>query len=394
MNKKRFGRAGVAFLVCVGVMLVAYGVSFLASSFQLTPNKVSKELFGNSAVKAEELRDENGKFHIVDYPEFDASKYVTLGDYESIVIEAEKPSDEITDEQLQLGYEAYIDYYDLYEKITEGTASKGDLITAYWTGYIDGKAITTYTKEETTFTLGESGEPEGFVENLDGAEIGSDLDFDVVLPDDWAAEEDAGKTVNFKVHLTRVNIIPELTDENISEMTGGAYETKDAFMAEMEENMRANLQEQYASEMSQELIDKLMACCTIKSIPRELLVWSVAMQIQYYQDYADHYNMTLEEYIDDSGVAESLDDMLYYMTQTAVTQSKEYLVLTALAQKEGIELDDEDSETIEYREQQLIAGLGLSDRDVLMSYYGEANVRNDVLNWKILDWLQEKLGLI
>ena len=69
-----------------------------------------------------------------------------------------------------------------------------------------------------------------------------------------------------------------------------------------------------------------------------------------------------------------------------------YALLTAVAQAEGITVDEkEDAELLNDRSSQLIEGLGLSGQEKLLDYYKQSNLYNDVLNWKVLDWLMENV---
>ena len=63
----------------------AFGMSYLAGGLRLTDTDAKKAVTGASAVKAEDIQDENGKFVILDYPEdLDMSSYVTISDYEGM----------------------------------------------------------------------------------------------------------------------------------------------------------------------------------------------------------------------------------------------------------------------------------------------------------------------
>ena len=368
----------------------AFGMSYLAGGLRLTDADAKKAVTGASAVKAEDIQDENGKFVILDYPEdLDMSSYVTISDYEGMEVATEKPG-EITDELIQQNIDSFISYYGKYDVHTEGTVEKGDIVTISYTGYQDGVAVAAYTAKDNVLKLGSSDIPAEFEEHLVGTPIGKEQSFTVTFPEDWDDTAYAGRTMDFKATVSAVNEIPEVTDDNVGEITDGKYQTKADFLAYIEQSIKDYEQQQYEAEVGSEILEKLMDQAKFGTVPQELLTWHVSTQMRYYQDMADQYNMTVEEYLQDAGLADSVDDALYAMTQSAVEACKSYGLLDVIADQQGITVDPEtDAADIEERSQQLIEGLGLSGQEKLLDYYGEVNLYHDVQNWKVFDWLRD-----
>lgn len=386
IKKSTLVSAAAVVLVFAG----AFGMSYLAGGLRLTDTDAKKAVTGASAVKAEDIQDENGKFVILDYPEdLDMSSYVTISDYDGMEVTTEKPG-EITDELIQQNIDSFISYYGKYDVHTEGTVEKGDIVTVSYTGYQDGVAVAAYTAKDNVLKLGSSDTPAEFEEHLVGAPIGEEQSFTVTFPEDWDDTSYAGRTMDFKATVSAVNEIPEVTDDNVGKITDGKYQTKADFLAYIEQSIKDYEQTQYEAEVGSEILEKLMDQAKFGTVPQELLTWHVSTQMRYYQDMADQYNMTVEEYLQDAGLADSVDDALYAMTQSAVEACKSYGLLDVIADQQGITVDSEaDAADIEERSQQLIEGLGLSGQEKLLDYYGEVNLYHDVQNWKVFDWLQD-----
>lgn len=389
MTKKKW----LSIVAIVLVFGIAFGMSYLASSsLRVSQEDAKKAVTGASAVKAADIQDENGKFVILDYPEdLDLSGYVELCDYHSMQVQTvEKP--EITEADIEANIDSYLSYQDKYIQITDRPIAEGDILTMAYTGYQDGKAVDAYTTENVRFALGSGGEPEEFVEHLVGTSVGEEQVFDVTFPDDWTDSAYAGVTLTFHVTVSAINELPDVTEENVSELTDGQFDTLDAFRTYIREQIEAYDTEQYESTLSNEIMDKMLEESTFKTVPQELVNWHVSTQMRYYQDQADQYQMTVEEYLQEAGLPDDIDDVLYEMTEVAVESLKRYAVLDAVADAEGITVDEEaDAAYLEKRSSQLIEGLGLSGEDALESYYHTSNLLHDVQNWKVLDWLMENI---
>ena len=389
MTKKKW----LSIVAIVLVFGIAFGMSYLASSsLRVSQEDAKKAVTGASAVKTADIQDENGKFVILDYPEdLDLSGYVELCDYHSMQVQTvEKP--EITEADIEANIDSYLSYQDKYIQIKDRLIAEGDILTMAYTGYQDGKAVDAYTTENVRFALGSGGEPEEFVEHLVGTSVGEEQVFDVTFPDDWTDSAYAGVTLTFHVTVSAINELPDVTEENVSELTDGQFDTLDAFRTYIRAQIEAYDTEQYESTLSNEIMDKMLEESTFKTVPQELVNWHVSTQMRYYQDQADQYQMTVEEYLQEVGLPDDIDDVLYEMTEVAVESLKRYAVLDAVADAEGITVDEEaDAAYLEKRSSQLIEGLGLSGEDALESYYHTSNLLHDVQNWKVLDWLMENI---
>ena len=389
MTKKKW----LSIVAIVLVFGIAFGMSYLASSsLRVSQEDAKKAVTGASAVKAADIQDENGKFVILDYPEdLDLSGYVELCDYHSMQVQTVEKQ-EITEADIEANIDSYLSYQDKYIQITDRPIAEGDILTMAYTGYQDGKAVDAYTTENVRFALGSGGEPEEFVEHLVGTSVGEEQVFDVTFPDDWTDSAYAGVTLTFHVTVSAINELPDVTEENVSELTDGQFDTLDAFRTYIRAQIEAYDTEQYESTLSNEIMDKMLEESTFKTVPQELVNWHVSTQMRYYQDQADQYQMTVEEYLQEVGLPDDIDDVLYEMTEVAVESLKRYAVLDAVADAEGITVDEEaDAAYLEKRSSQLIEGLGLSGEDALESYYHTSNLLHDVQNWKVLDWLMENI---
>ena len=274
--------------ILAGVLVLFFATlvaSYFISGLSLTKTDARKAVVDGATVSLSEIQ-KDGKFVIVDYPDIDLSSYVTLGDYKSMTVaKVEKP--EITDDIIDTNIASYIQYYGKYDKRTEGTVSKGDIIIITYTGYYDGKSVDALSGSNVQMVLGESNEPEGWVLALDGTKIGESLEFEIVFPDDWSQTQYAGKTIAFKAKISEVDEIPEVTEDNVSDITSGKYDTVEDFREFIRGEVSEYDNTNYESTLSDEIITQMMSDAKFKSVPHEYLVWYVALNMRYYQDAAD-----------------------------------------------------------------------------------------------------------
>lgn len=375
-------------LAVVAVFGVAFGASYMASVNGLFGDDVKRIVTQGSAVKAEAIQDENGSFVIQDYPEdLDLSGYVVLPDYKNMTVQTvNKP--EVTQDRIDANVKSYIAYFGRYEKVTDRPIQAGDIVTISYTGYQDGKEVSNYTASDVLLQLGSEGVPDEFSDNFVGANVGEEKSFDVVFPDDWADETYAGQTMSFKATVSAIDIEPVLSDATVGEITDGEYSTAKEFEDYVAQEIADYDQDQYETTLSDEIMTQLLEDAKFKTVPRELVTWYVAMQMQYYQSMADQYEVSVDQYLQDAGIGDSVDDVLYDMTEQASDDLKGYAVLDAIADAEGISVDpDADKQMLDDHVSDLISSLGLADEDAVNSYYKQSNVYHDIQNQKVVSWL-------
>lgn len=377
-------------LAVVAVFGVAFGASYMASVNGLFGDDVKRIVTQGSAVKAEDIQDENGSFVIQDYPEdLDLSGYVVLPDYKNMTVQTvNKP--EVTQDRIDANVKSYIAYFGRYEKVTDRLIQAGDIVTISYTGYQDGKEVSNYTASDVLLQLGSEGVPDEFSDNFVGANVGEEKSFDVVFPDDWADETYAGQTMSFKATVSAIDIEPVLSDATVGEITDGEYSTAKEFEDYVAQEIADYDQDQYETTLSDEIMTQFLEDAKFKTVPRELVTWYVAMQMQYYQSMADQYEVSVDQYLQDAGIGDSVDDVLYDMTQRASDDLKGYAVLDAIADAEGISVDpDADKQMLDDHVSDLISSLGLADEDAVNSYYKQSNVYHDIQNQKVVSWLMD-----
>ena len=132
-------------------------------------------------------------------------------------------------------------------------AEMGDTVTFDFEGFVDDVAFEGGKAENHALVLGSGQFIPGFEEGLVGATVGAELDVNVTFPEEYHAEELAGKPAVFKckVHKIEKKELPEIDDELIKDCTD--FDTVDEFKADT----RKRLEEQRNAAADKEVDDQI-----------------------------------------------------------------------------------------------------------------------------------------
>ena len=272
---------------------------------------------------------------MLDLASFKASDYVTLADYSEIAINA--ADIEPTDEQLQ----AKIDEFTTSHAPADYVAKNGDTVNIDYVGKKDDVAFDGGTASGYDLTLGSGTFIPGFEEQLVGFEIGKEGDVNVKFPEEYQAEELAGKDATFKctVKAIKAKELPELNDEFASDVS--EFDT----LAEYKEDVKKKLVEKKTNEEKAKREDAVVKA-VIEDSDMELPEAMVeTQQRQIVNDFAQRLQMqgmNMDQYLQYTG--NTVDKMLEQVKPQAIERIKSRLVLEAVAEKENITVSDEEFE--------------------------------------------------
>ncbi|MDG4866505.1 trigger factor [Guyparkeria sp. 1SP6A2] len=140
------------------------------------------------------------------YPE------IELGDLSKLKVETvtSEVTDEDVDEMIDTLRKQNADWKKVRHK-----ARKGEKVTINFVGKLDGEPFEGGSAEDVEVILGEGQMLPDFEKNLKGIKPGEPVTFEVNFPEDYQAEQLAGKTAEFEVEATKVEeqVLPEVDDE-------------------------------------------------------------------------------------------------------------------------------------------------------------------------------------
>lgn len=326
--------------------------------------------------------DTEETYEKVPRPDYTASDYVELGEYKGLTVKIAPI--EVTDEEILAQISANAGS-DAMEDVTEGTVEEGDTANIDYVGKLDGEAFDGGTAKGYDLEIGSGTFIDGFEDGLVGVKIGDTVDLTLTFPESYPSEELAGKETVFTVTVNSVKRMKELTSDLVSTITDGEYTDVDAYKESVKETLIKNKEDSRDSEIKSDILSQISANSTIKDYPQEMLDYGLTnmqnaykqMASQYDMEYADllqnYFGMTEEQFNEEAlnVVKQNLDAEMY---------------LKAIAEKEGIEVSDDDYEAACQR---YADTYGYDSVDDLKAAYDEDTIRISALQDKVLDFLEE-----
>jgi trigger factor len=226
----------------------------------------------------------------------------------------------------------------------------------------------------------------GFEDNLVGMEIGSTKAFEVTFPDDYRVEELRGKEAHFEVELLdlREKILPEVNDDFAKSVA--EVETVDELRAEI----RDALEKRAAAEPRHAFGDRIIDFATSNAnveLPEVMVTNEIEIMRDELQTRLAQQRIGLEQYLALS--KQSPDELTAELREPATRRVKTLLVLSAIAEKEGIDASDEEIDA-EIAEQLGRYDNGAKLAEYLNSRRGRSYLRMTLRNRKLVDTLSER----
>ena len=280
---------------------------------------------------------------------------VDLGDYRGIRVPV-TPA-EVTEEDIQNRLEAFRLESASWDPADRAVAL-GDMITMAVTATVEDSEI--LNESDAVYVAdAENDMPfPGLPQELEGTEVGVVREFDLEVPSDYRDEEIAGKTAHFVVTVNDVKErrLPELDDE-FAKGVGDGFDTLDELRESVRERLQADAEASAENAFQEAAVDALLANATVElaplSVDREM-----DRATERRERLAEMLGITIEDFQRQSGTTE--EEMRESTRETAVRDLTRSYALAALAEAEGLEVDEEE---VEERLQQLLAADGAPRRN-------------------------------
>jgi trigger factor len=309
---------------------------------------------------------------------------VKLGKYKGI--EVPKMDLDVTDEEVDAEIDKQRGMNARSIDVTDRAVKDGDTVSLDFEGFVDGVAFQGGKGNDYPLTIGSGAFIPGFEEQLVGYEIGQEGEVKVTFPEDYQAEDLAGKEAVFKckVNSIRAKELPELNDDFASD---AGFDT----VAEYKEDVKKKLAEKKEADEKAKREDAVVKAVIDDSemeLPEAMIE---TQQRQIVNDFAQRIQMqgmNFDQYLKYTG--NSIDQMLSQVKPQAIERIKSRLVLEAVAAKEKIEATEEDVAA----ELERMAGqyrMELDKLKELMSGAELKQLKSDLAVQKAADFLVENV---
>lgn len=263
---------------------------------------------------------------------------VELGEYKGL--EVSKEDTNVTDEEIEAQLKESQERMAELTVKEDGQVENGDTAVIDFEGFVDGEAFEGGAGNDYSLEIGSNSFIPGFEEQLVGAKTGEQKDVEVTFPEEYHAEELAGKSATFKVTVNEVKAkeLPELNDEFAKELDE-EVEGLDALRTKMKENLKAEKENASETQMRDQLVQKAAENATVE-IPQAMIDSEIDRMMQDFEQRLSQQGMNKELYFQFSGQDE--DALREQMKADAETRVRVSLTLEAIAKAENMEVTSED----------------------------------------------------
>lgn len=275
--------------------------------------------------------------------DFEAGKYVDLGEYKGVSITLEK--EEVTEEALESYINGLLQNSSVVKPVTDRTAvESGDTANIDYLGKLDGVAFEGGAADGFDLTIGSGQFIPGFEDGIIGMEVGETKDITVTFPDPYPNNSDlAGKDAIFTVTVNSIGVqeIPELTDEYVASLELEECATAQEYRDVVKEILEEQASEAFEADKQFLTIEAVEQAATFKDAPEGMVNRMNDTLLKNVTSYAQMYGMDVAQYVTNmyGGTEDTYQDVLL---QQATLMAKRYIMLQAIAEKEGLVMTDEE----------------------------------------------------
>ena len=296
---------------------------------------------------------------------------VTLGEYKGVTVDKIEIS--VSDEEIEEELKKTQEQNAREINIEDRPVQDGDTAVIDYEGFCDGVAFAGGKGENHPLVIGSHSFIDGFEDQLIGKSIGEECDVNVTFPEQYHAEELAGKPAVFKckVNAIKAKELPELDDEFASEVS--EFDTLAEYKEDIKKNLTEKKEKEAKTKKEDQAVEKAVANATME-IPEAMIQ---STQEQMAEDFAyrlQSQGLKLEQYFKFTGLNQKT--FLEQMKPQAEKRINTRLVLEAIVKAENITVSDEEIE----EELKKMSEQYHMEIDKIKEYMGEENLKNMTLD--------------
>jgi trigger factor len=261
-----------------------------------------------------------------------------LGEYRGVEVGRRGPN--VDDQEVEAELERMRESLASLETV-EREAGEGDFVVMDYVGSVDGTPFEGGEGRGQVVELGSGRLIPGFEDGLAGASAGEERTVELTFPDDYPAEQLAGKDASFAVEVKEVKEkrLPELDDDFALE--AGGYDSLDELRAEIESRIAQAEERAIEAEFREAAVDAVVDQAKIE-VPHELVHSKAHEMWHRTARRLAAQGIQPEQYLQMAGKTE--EELVVESEADAETALKREAVLAAIVAAEGIEVSDEEIE--------------------------------------------------
>ena len=293
--------------------------------------------FGEEVVDANSAEVVSLEGDVVFKAKFVVKPEVKIEGYKGLTVE--KAEAVVTDEDVEheLGHIQQRNSRSI--NVDDRAAQMGDSVVFDYEGFCDGVPFEGGKAEKYALKLGSNQFIPGFEEGMVGHEIGEEFDVNVTFPEEYHAEELAGKPAVFKVkiHEIKMTELPVLDDDFAKDVS--EFDTLDEYKEDLRKELLKKAEDKAKDDADNKLIDQLIDLVEA-DIPEVMYDNKVTENINDFSYNLQMQGMNIDTYLNYTGM--DMEALRGQFRDKAIHQVKLRLALEKIAELENIEVSDED----------------------------------------------------
>ncbi|MCR3906916.1 MAG: trigger factor [Tenericutes bacterium] len=263
---------------------------------------------------------------------------VTLGEYKGV--EIKKIDATVTDEDVEAEIKKQVSQSGQLEP-KDGAIELGDTAIFDFEGFLDGVPFEGGKAENHSLEIGSNQFIPGFEEQMVGMKSGEEKDINVKFPEQYQAENLAGKEVVFKIklHEVKAKVESELNDEFVQSLKKEGVTTVEQFREATKKELEEKRQADADNQMTNELLTKVLEAAKVE-IPQVMIDEEITQAKANVEQQAKQYGLEMDMFLSMSGVTpEQFEQQIAEESKKRVQTT---LVIEAVAKAEGLTATEEE----------------------------------------------------
>ena len=310
---------------------------------------------------------------------------VTLGDYKGIKLD--KVEYNVTVDDVQAEIDRARKQAGRRVEVTDRAVENGDIVNLDYSGSADGVKFDGGTAQGQELVIGSGSFIPGFEDGMVGMNVGETKDITVKFPENYHAENLAGKDAVFTVTVNKIEKeeLPELNDEFAKEVS--KFDTLDEYRADVEKRLTEENTRRADAENENKLVEAIVnnASVEIPSCMIEHQLDHIVEEMRYRLSYM-YRGMKLEDYLKYTGG--TIEELREARKADAERDVKTRLTLEAIVKAENLDVTDAEVEAEIVRMAQA-QGKSADELKKHVDARQTEYIRNDILSKKLLTLLKD-----
>jgi trigger factor len=311
---------------------------------------------------------------------------VKLGEYKNLAFK--KQEDTVTEAAIDAEIDHLLSQNAELVLKEEGALEEGDTAVFDFDGFLDGEPFEGGSAKNHELEIGSGQFIPGFEEQMVGMTTGEEKDIKVTFPEQYQAENLAGKDATFKVKLHEIKVkqTPELNDEFVKGLDKEEISTVEELRQSTKEKLEKELLEKNRNARVDFAVEKATENAEM-DIPEEMIIDEKNRLIDNVKQQAKQYNIEFDMYLQLTGT--NKDDFEANMLKQAEKSVSYNLVIEAVSKAEEIKATEEE---VDQKFEEFAAQYNMPV-DQFKAAVNPAAVEQEVVYRKTIDFLVDSLEI-